>query len=300
MLLKNLLEEYLLEIRIKNYSLRTIKTNKSLIGLFLTFLNNEYDVTKLEQLSHVHLKAYIKLKQEQGRKPSYINNIIKALISFYNYLVDEGYASENLARKVKRQKVDKTVIKTFTDKEVKNMIEVFSFKNYMNARDRCIITMLADTGIRNHELCQMKFEDIKEDYILIFGKGKKERYVPISPYLKKTMLKYSQVRDTYFKDYPYLPHYFQSFRGNPLTIEAIERVVRLAGKKAGVSTDIRCSPHTLRHYYAQAQLRNGLDLYSVSRLLGHEDIGITKRYLQSLEDKDVLKMAVKTSPLMNM
>ena len=82
--------------------------------------------------------------------------------------------------------------------------------------------------------------------------------------------------------------------------EAVERVIKDAGIKAGIRQDIRCSPHTIRHYFAQKQLKNGLDVYSLSRLLGHENISITKRYLQSLQDNDIVQMSIKTSPLMNL
>lgn len=63
-----------------------------------------------------------------------------------------------------------------------------------------------------------------------------------------------------------------------MTGEAVERIVKLCGKEAKIRNEIRCSPHTCRHYFAQAQLRNALDVYSLSILLGHEDISIAKRY----------------------
>ncbi len=85
-----------------------------------------------------------------------------------------------------------------------------------------------------------------------------------------------------------------------MTPEAIERVVKKCGEQANVRTDIRCSLHTCRYTYAQMQLKNGLDVYSLSRILGYENITITKRYLQSLTDADILALAVKTSPLMNL
>lgn len=83
--------------------------------------------------------------------------------------------------------------------------------------------------------------------------------------------------------------------GRPLTKEALEHIFRQAEEKATVRSEIRCSPHTARHYYAQANLRNGLDVYSLSRLLGHENINITKRYLQSLQDSSIVEMAVHTT-----
>ena len=85
-----------------------------------------------------------------------------------------------------------------------------------------------------------------------------------------------------------------------LTIETIERVVLEAGQSVGVREAVRISPHTCRHYYAQAQLRNGCDLYSLSKLLGHSNINITKIYLQSMNEDSFLEIAVKTSPLMNL
>jgi len=126
--------------------------------------------------------------------------------------------------------------------------------------------------------------------VAIRGKGNKERQVSISPLLRKYMIRYERIRDFYFKD-KIVNHdnYFLSNIGRPLTPETIERVVGIAVKTAGVRDEIRCSPHTIRHWYAQEQLRNGLDVYSLSRLLGHKDINITKRYLQSIKDEDIIE-----------
>ena len=80
----------------------------------------------------------------------------------------------------------------------------------------------------------------------------------------------------------------------------LEHIFNQANQKASVRENIRCSPHTARHYFAQTCLRNGLDVYSVSRLLGHENINITKRYLQSLEDRSIVEMASQSTPLFNL
>ncbi|MDG5852936.1 tyrosine-type recombinase/integrase [Clostridium beijerinckii] len=115
------------------------------------------------------------------------------------------------------------------------------------------------------------------------GKGNKQRIVAISPYVKRLILRYEKCRDSRFRDRTIDENtpFFVSYRFKALTVEGIERVVKICGQKANIRKDIRCSPHTCRHYFAQAQLRNGLDVYSLSRLLGHENISITKRYLQS-------------------
>ena len=109
------------------------------------------------------------------------------------------------------------------------------------------------------------------------------------------------MRETYFNDKLLVDdYYFLSRTGRQLTVEANERIIANVGELAGVRVDIRCSPHTLRHYFAQSQLKNGLDVYSLSRLLGHTNISITKRYLQSLEDDDLIDIASNTSVLGNL
>ena len=267
---------------------------------FSQFIKNQWGVIELEEVSPAHIKQYLTSLKDKGRSPVYINTILKNLRSFFQYCYEEGYCM-NIAKKVIWLKEKKTVVSTFNDVEVKKMLEYWKFSSYLHARNRCIIAVLFDTGIRNLELCQLKKLDVKETVIHIMGKGRKERVVPISPYLKRTMIKYERIREAYLSDdILHYDNYFLSSRNKPLTTEAIERIVKLAGKGANVREEIRCSPHTCRHYFAQAQLRNGLDVYSLSRLLGHEDIAITKRYLQGLKDTEVLELGIKSSPLMNL
>jgi integrase/recombinase XerD len=301
MLLKDVLKEFLFDCEIRKMSSRTIKSYKNNNQRFFNFIEGEFGVTELEEVSHLHIKQYFKFLISKGLTELYVNSILKCLRAFFVYSVSEDYLLKSPCLKVSWQREPKTIISTFTDDEVSNMVKAFNYSDYLNARNKCIIAFLVDTGARNNETCQLKTLDIKENFITIFGKGKKERVVPISPILKKVMMKYERFKECYFKD-KNIKHnnYFLSNTGLPLTIEAVERVVRMAGETAKVREDIRCSPHTIRHYFAQAQLRNGLDVYSLSRLLGHENISITKRYLQGLQDESILEMSVKTSPLMNL
>lgn len=300
MLLEDAIKEYVYEIQIRNYTPRTIKGYKNNVLRFSQFIKNQWGVIELEEVSPAHIKQYLTSLKDKGRSPVYINTILKNLRSFFQYCYEEGYCM-NIAKKVIWLKEKKTVVSTFNDVEVKKMLEHWKFSSYLHARNRCIIAVLFDTGIRNLELCQLKKLDVKETVMHIMGKGRKERVVPISPYLKRTMIKYERIREAYLSDdILHYDNYFLSSRNKPLTIEAIERIVKLAGKGANVREEIRCSPHTCRHYFAQAQLRNGLDVYSLSRLLGHEDIAITKRYLQGLKDTEVLELGIKSSPLMNL
>ena len=165
-----------------------------------------------------------------------------------------------------------------------------------------MMVLLFDTGIRNAELCGLKVSDVRESYINIIGKGKKQRHVPITPIMNKVLIQYMRVRDEYIKDkFAYETEYLLlSQKGRKLTVETVERIVLEAGLNVGVRAGVRISPHTCRHYYAQTQLCNGCDLYSLSKLLGHSNINITKTYLQSMNEDNFLELAIKTSPLGNL
>lgn len=300
MFLQDVIKEFIFEIKLRNYSERTIKGYKNNILKFARYMKNEFEIVEIEEISHVHIKSYLNFLKGNGLTEVYINTILKNLRSFYKYCFTEGYCL-NVALKVGWLRERKTIIKTFSDDEIRKMMDVYNYSSYIHARNKCIMAILIDTGIRNFELCQLKITDIRETVIYIMGKGKKERVVPISPYLKKIMIKYEGIREGYLKNnIIHYDNYFLSYRNKPLTTEAVERIVRLCGEKANVNKNIRCSPHTCKHYFAQAQLRNGLDVYSLSRLLGHENVTITKRYLQGLKDKEVLELGMKSSPLMNL
>lgn len=294
------LNEYLLDLKLRNCSPRTIKTMRNNMTLLFNWIETEYKITEIEDIRRNHIKGYLQYKQSLGLKPTYVNGILKNIKAFFNYLVKEEYLKESPSAKISLQKEEKVLIQTFSPDEVKRMIDVYSSPNFLGARNKCIITLLFDTGIRNYELCSIKCDDIKERTILIHGKGNKQRLVPVSPILRKTMLKYEAIREHYIKERYQSEYYFLSQKGKMLTVEAVERVVKKCGVAAHVNEQIRCSPHTCRHTFAQMCLKNGIDIYTVSRLLGHENLSITKRYLQSMKDDIVIDMALESSPLMKL
>ena len=175
-----------------------------------------------------------------------------------------------------------------------------STHKYINERNKTILIMLIETGIRNLELCNLQTSDIRNNTLRIFGKGNKERYVAITPELFKQMGRYERVKSNYMSDkVAKCDNYFVSQSQRPLTIEMIEKIIRKVGELAKVRDEIRCSPHTFRHYFAQTQVKNGLDIFSLSRILGHSNISITHRYLQSMSNDDILQKSILTSPLRN-
>lgn len=302
MLAKDALKEFRFECQIKKFSPRTIRGYINNNALFLTYCEKEFNVFELGDVKSPHIKGYIQFLIQKKLSETYINGLIKCFRAFFKYCVDEGYISGNPCLKVGWQKEPKVIINTFNDEEVSRLLCVEGDTHFLTVRNKAIFAMLFDTGVRCLELCNLKSADIKDTYIsIVEGKGNKERHVGKSPKLEKYLIRYERIREHYFKDKIVKEdNYFLSRTGRPLTVTGVEKVLEIAGVKAGVRKEIRCSPHTCRHYFAQTQLRNGLDIYSLSRLLGHESINITKRYLQSLQDKNIVQMSVKTSPLMNL
>lgn len=301
MLAKDCLEEFRLECQLRRLSAKTIKGYYNNTMCFLVYTERISGVTELEELHPIHIRRYIQYLMGRNLSASYANGIIKCLRAFFKFAVLEGYLSVSPANRISWQKEGKVLIQAFTDEEVSAMMKVFDNSAFLSCRNKLILAIAFDTGARNTEICDILNGDVKENVLLIRGKGNKQRNVPLTPYVKRVMLKYQRLKDYYFRDKILrYDNYLLSRTGRPLTREALEHIFTQAGRKAGIRQEIRCSPHTARHYYAQANLRNGLDVYSLSRLLGHENINITKRYLQSIQDDSIIELATDKSPLANL
>ena len=299
MLLCTVRDEFSFHCQCRKLSPRTIKNYTKQIDYLLRFLQQEKKTIHIEDVKPKDIEEFLLTMSKAGRTANYVNDLLKAYKVFFRYAFDEGYVDENLTKKIKNAKKPKVIIRTFTEPELKKMSNFYQGYDYLTIRNKVIMMMLIDTGIRLSELTGMTEEQIKFDYIIIHGKGNKERVVPKSPLLSKWLIKYLAVRKSYFA-YRVIPdNIFLSKNGKPLTNTMIDKIVKDAGKGCDVSSDIRVSAHTFRHTYAQFQLKVGLDLYSLSRLLGHESIAITQTYLNGMRDKEVLFQAKNTSPLMN-
>lgn len=271
----------------RKLSERTIKGYKNNNLAMLKFISSEYNLTELEDTNYIAIKGYIEFLTKKGLKETYINGLIKCFKAYYTYCIREGYIVRNPMDKVYRQKEVMPIINTFTNEEVSRMIRYYNGSKFLDIRNQLIIVILFDTGIRNFELCNLKISDLRDNYINILGKGKKVRHFPITAIINKTIIKYLRVRECYIKDkINYDTDYLLlSQKGKKLTVETIEKIVLQCGIFSNVRSEIRISPHTCRHYYAQTQLKNGCDLFTASRLLGHGNINFTKRYLQSFMTK---------------
>ena len=114
MYLETMLDDYLLELKLRNCSQRTIKTVKNNNTLFFNWLKTEAGIVDIENVRKTHIKGYLRYKQEMGLKPTYINGILKNIRMFFNYLIREEYLEVNPVASVRFQKEEKVIIKSFS------------------------------------------------------------------------------------------------------------------------------------------------------------------------------------------
>jgi integrase/recombinase XerD len=299
-LFEDVLEEYMYHCQAKGYTEKTMKNKRQEYKQLKIYLKDKRAITELESITIHDLKAYVRLKQQQGLKAQSIVSMFKMIKAFFSWVEQEEYLKENIAKKVELPKVPKIVLKGFTNKEVKAMIDAFSYKSYLEVRNKAITAMLADCGLRAMEIRGLLTENVKETSILVNGKGNKERIVFISPALKRILIKYERIKKEYFQDVDTTNNYFLSYTGTGISHVALDNIIKKAGQRAGIEGK-RISPHSFRHFYAVQCLTSGnIDIYSLSRLLGHSDISVTQRYLHTMNDEQLLGKAVASSPLMNL
>src|SRR5699024_1056311 len=229
-----------------------------------------------------------------------IVSMAKQVKAFFSWCVREDYLTENPMDKVTLPKLPKVLLTGLTTKEVVSMMDSFNNKKYLEVRNKAIIAMMADCGLRAMEIAGLKEDDVRETDIKVFGKGNKERIVFISPALKKILIRYERLKRQYFKNkIKYSDNYFLAYQGKALSTVAVYNLVVEASKRVGI-TGKRVSPHMFRHYFAVQSIVAGIDVYSLSRLLGHSDLSTTQRYLQSLQNDELNVKATSSSPLMNL
>lgn len=297
MRIEEAVKDYLLDIEIRKYSPRTIQSYRLKLRQLTNFCK-DIEVNDIEEFGIPHVKQFTQMMLQRGNKGSYINSCLKTIKSFIQYCYEEGYGGFNTHRKsFKWVKEEKAVIRAFEPRDVRNILSNCKGPSFLSIRDAAILTMFFETGIRCLELCSIKEEDIRDGFILINGKNNKQRAVPITPVLKKALSRYDRAKAEYFRERRAENFYFLSFSGKMLNNGAIDYMIKKRG--AGV-VGVRVSPHTCRHFFAQQQIKMGIDLYTISRLLGHENVSITQIYLNSLQDADIVRIAKGNSVLMNL
>ncbi|MDQ0197938.1 tyrosine-type recombinase/integrase [Neobacillus ginsengisoli] len=257
MKLNDLLDEYVLECQIKNQSKLTITNVKISLSNFVKSLD---DVGTVENIKGVHIKQWILKRQGEGIQANTINTGLKHIRAMFNYACEEEIIDRNPMERIKLLKQTKRVIKTYSNDDVKLILNSFNGKTFFNVRDKTIIVMLLETGIRRNELRSIKLDDIYEDSIRIRGKGDKQRFIPISLPLRKQMIRYQRARMAYIGDAE-CECYFISMTRKQLVLGSINHIIR---KLEDLNLSVKPTIHSFRRFYASRMLENIDLLFLVS------------------------------------
>jgi integrase/recombinase XerD len=229
------------------------------------FANHPYNKTQQTKLSAQSIETYC-----------------RAIRAFFGFLKREGFVEDNVMAKVKMPKVPEKVIPTFTEKEIEKLLAQPDKSSNEGFRDYCILLVLIDTGERLSELASLKTDDIdyEQNLFRVMGKGQRERFVPFGRKVAKALMKYQMK----CRPEPMGTDNFWLRRdGRPLLPKRIEKLISAYGKKAGLK---RCYAHKLRHTSSVMYLRNGGDVFSLQKKLGHRSLVMTRHY-SNLADSDI-------------
>ena len=289
-------EDYLRYSQVeRGLSNNTITAYRQDLTSFICFLQKENLTSWPTQA--VDIDAFLAEQRDQKKATSSISRLITSLRKFYQWLVRQNIQKLNPMLEIDSPKKRRTLPVALTVNEVNNLLEQPDTKKQLGLRDRALLETLYATGIRVSELINLKFTDLHEELKLVkvFGKGSKERLIPISEVALSWIDSYKEkVRDPLIlkigKNTDFI---FLNSRGGSLTRQAVWQIIKHYCKMAGIQKNV--TPHTLRHTFATHLLENGADLRVVQEILGHSDISTTQIYT-NLSQKHILQVYEKTHP----
>lgn len=244
---------------------------------FQAFLVNEH-LDLVKQANRAAIFSYLQNLQLKGRAVSTISRNLAAIKSFYQFLVREKYIDKDPSANLESPKLEKRLPKILSVAEVEELLKQPNSFLPTGMRDRAMLELLYATGIRVSELISLNISDVNLDmgYLKCYGKGAKERIVPVGSIAVKCVQEYiNKGRPKLIRTYDE-PALFVNHHGNRLTRQGFWKIIKKYAQEAHINKDI--TPHTLRHSFATHLLENGADLRSVQEMLGHADISTTQIY----------------------
>lgn len=267
----------------RGYSKYTLENYMNDIDEFVEFLKkNKYN--GITNCTINVARFYLVYLNRNKFKATSVSRKLSSLRGLYRYMVREGYVKVNIFNEVSSPKKEKLLPKQLYVDEIEAMFDAIDCKTVIGKRNYCILETLCDTGVRVSELCNLEVNDIDftQNYITVFGKGKKERTVPLPESLKAAVLDYLSfsrnellLKNTNQEE-KRTNKLFVNHRGGPLTTRGI-RVIMDEITDA-TSEQIKVHPHMIRHSFATHLLNGGADLRSVQSLLGHVNLSTTQIY----------------------
>jgi integrase/recombinase XerC len=278
----------------RHASVHTLRAYLNELSRFAEYLGPEI---RWKDIDHVFLRGFLSSLHSQELSKVSVARALAALRSMYKWLAREGVVQQNPAKLVSSPKLPKKLPRVPTMEEMNGLLnselpQAAAFPE----RDRAIFELLYGCGLRNSELVGIELNDIEETngVILVRGKGKKQRYVPLEGAADEALQAYRPARQKMLVETKKTTRrLFINQRGGPLTSRSVGRIVKQIAVAKGLPPDIH--PHTLRHAFGTHMLTEGADLRAIQELLGHERLSTTQKYTQ-LSITHVMEVYDKTHP----
>lgn len=291
MQLQDAITGFTLHCYARGLSEQTVAWYEAQLRVFSRYVE-ELQLTDAATIKREHLVNFMATQRAKNLSTHSLYNYATAVRQLFFYLASEGYIELNPAEKLPIPKKAKKVINTFSDQQLKSILSAPNRKTYTGLTHYTVMLTLLDTGLRVSELTSL--EDgkvhIKEGFMVVHGKGDKERAVPLGKKVSAALFKYRSVRPE-----PIFGHFFVGGNGRPYSRDSVHGFIKHYGKQFNIK-GVRVSPHTFRHTFAKRYLMNGGDVFSLQKILGHSSLAVVQNYVHMASD-DVLVQHKRFSPV---
>ena len=266
----------------------TVRAYSREVRGFAEFLGAEVKSGRIADVEHLHIRAYLAVLYDKGLGKASAARALAAIRSWFKWLAKEGKVAQNPALLVSTPKRPLHLPRVPSVEDVNRVLDAKDDAGAWPLRDRVIFELLYGCGIRNSELCGLDMRSIRwaDDAVLVRGKGKKERLVPLGDAAASALRDYLAEREAKLTAAgksgliaagPLVLNL--RLRGScRLTTRSVGRIVKAIALSRGLAADVH--PHTLRHAFGTHMLEEGADLRAIQEMLGHERLSTTQRYTQ--------------------
>tara|TARA_B100000963_G_scaffold251669_1_gene220487 strand:- start:53 stop:760 length:708 start_codon:yes stop_codon:yes gene_type:complete len=218
---------------------------------------------------------------EKKMAKSTVARKISAVKSLFKFLLKQQIVDSSPVNLIETPKLDKKLPSFLKEDEIINLINVIEFEDsFFGLRDKLLITLFYQTGVRLSEIIELKEDDVRMDDIKVLGKRNKERIIPLSGKVKNLITEYRKIKHL---EFPNIKYFFIGDKGNKMYEKFVYRKVNYY--LSMVSSKQKRSPHILRHTFATHMLNNGADLNAIKEILGHENLSATQVYTHNSFEK---------------
>jgi integrase/recombinase XerC len=284
--MKELILKYLQYLKVeRNASSHTITSYQNdleqLVEFAVTELQIDADELSVQQIDRLLIRLWLGQLSDEGKKRNTIARKVASVRSFFKYLFKRGYIDKNPAHLLVIPKKEQRLPKTVRIDEIDEMMELADLNDPYQVQEKAILELLYSTGIRVSELTGLNVSDInfKQQQITVFGKGSKERMIPLGNKASEALLNHLQNRENMFtsnSDLDAKKAFFITHGGKRMYQRKVQRLVKDYFMK--VSEVTQKSPHTLRHSFATHMLDAGADIRMIKEFLGHSSLASTQVY----------------------